>query len=133
MCLNPPDPHDFNPSLSVCLFGFLSPVLPITVTLFSALPLTVMIFSSSPSVFFSLYFLNCASFPFFHFLHSYNSSSSLFHPPLALPSLHFSPPLFTDHNRPETSVYRQSHRDIGLGSHGCCHYCSGPRGKVRST
>lgn len=40
--------------------------------------------------------------------------------------------LSADHNRPETSVYRQSHRDIGLGTYGCCHYCSGPGGEVRS-
>lgn len=133
MCLNPPDPHDFNPSLSACL----------SFSLPSCHHCHFFLLSSSDTIFLSfIRFLLTLLFKFrplpfsclfLAVLHSCNSASSLFPPPLTRSLLPFSSFLSTDHNRPETSVYRQSHRDISLGSHGCCHYCSGPGGKVRST
>lgn len=86
------------------------------------------------SIFFWLHFLKlishvCSPVSFAHFSLFIN----FFHPPLTLCWSPFSSPPSTDYNRPETSMYRQSHGDICLCSHGCCHYCSGPGSKVRST
>lgn len=137
-CLSVSDPHNFNLSVCfsfslclyhqchICLFSFppspflqppFSPVYGIFIYSISSLLILI-----SPSTSISLISL-------FYYFFSLISSSYFFHPSLTL----YPSPLSTDHNRPEASVYRQSHRDISFSSHGCCHYCSGPGGKVRST